>query len=183
MKNVFILVVGHNASGKSTISREIERNLKINRISVDNVRDLLISDIKFYQDTHYSYPNKKIESANKIVYAYRKELIKELLYNKQSIVLDGGGIVRNRRKKYLSFAKKVNSKIVTVIIETRIDEKELLERLSNRDKKGKHLKWVKFYKDIRKDGYDKVDPSEADYVFEYNQKNSKDLIKELKKII
>jgi len=183
MKNIFILVVGQNASGKSTISREIESKLKINRISVDDVRDLLISRIKFYSDTHYSYPNKKIESANRIVYAFREQLIKELLSSKQSVVLDGGGIIRKRRKNYLYLAKKINPKIITVIIETELEEKELLKRLSKRDEKGNHLKWVKFYEDIRKKGYEEVRSSEAHFVLKYNQKNSKEIIKELKKLV
>jgi len=182
MKKIFILVVGQNASGKSTISREIESKLKINKISVDNVRDLLISRIRFYSDTHYSYPNRKIESANRVVYAYREQIVKELLSNKQSIILDGGGIVRKRRKNYLFLAKNINPKIITVIIETKIEEKELLKRLSKRDKKGSHLKWVKFYKNIRKRAYEPVKNTKADYVLVYIQKNSKEIINILKKL-
>ncbi|MFA6353313.1 MAG: AAA family ATPase [Candidatus Paceibacterota bacterium] len=183
MKNIFILVIGQNASGKSTISREIESKLKINKISLDDVRDLLISKIRFYSDTHYSYPNKKIDSVNKLVYAFREQLVKELLSNKQSIVVDGGGIIRKIRKKHLSLAKNINPKIITVIIETKIEEKELLKRLSKRDLKNEKLKWVKFYKDIRKRAYEPVKNTEADCVLEYNQKNSKEIIKKLRKII
>ncbi len=183
MKNIFILVVGQNASGKSTISKEIERKLKINRIEIDNIRDILISNVRFYSDTHYSYPNKKMKSANKIAYAYRKQLMRELFSNKQSAILDGGGIIREKRKNYLSLAKKINPKIVTIIVETKIEESELLKRLAKRDRKDKKLQWSKFYKDIRKRKYEVVKAKEADYILEYNQKNSKEIIKILKKLV
>ena len=100
---LLILVAGHNASGKSTLSKEIESNLDISRVNGDIIRDMIINNVKYYSDTHYSYPNEKINSANKIISMFRKELIKELLSQNQSVMIDGAGITKERRKVYRRF--------------------------------------------------------------------------------
>ena len=131
---IMILIVGHNASGKSTLSKKLASELQINIINGDMIRDMLISKIRFYSGTHYSYPNEKIKSANKLVQDFRKNLTKELLLNKESVIIDGAGITKRRRKVYLDLAKKIIKGIKPIIIEIDVKEQELLNRLNKRDK-------------------------------------------------
>jgi len=182
-KQLLILVVGHNASGKTTLSKNIESELGINRVGGDMVRDMLMSNIKFYSDTHYSYPNEKIDSANKVVSIFRKELIKELLAQKQSVMVDGGGIIKETRSNHIKLADCCNEKVITIIVETILDEKVLLDRLKDRDSKNEQHKWVDFYKDIKKEKYEPVDISEADFVLRYDQNNSDEIIQAIKDIM
>ena len=182
-KQLLILVSGHNATGKSTISKEIVSKLDINRVNGDLMRDFLILNIKYYSDTHYSYPNEKINSVNKIVSIYRNEIIAELLSKHQSVIIDGAGITQKNRKEYLNLVKSSNNKIITIIIEVILDEDELLNRLKDRDNKNKQHRWVDLYHDIRKEKYESVDESEADIVLKYNQNNSKEIIQAIKDIL
>ena len=181
MENQYlIMVVGHNASGKTYISEKIADKFKLNRINNDLIRKFVIENIKYYNDAIFSYPGGKINSVNKVVWKFSINLIIELLKNKQSVLVDGISIVKSKRTKYFKLA---NKKITTIIIETKIDEDELLRRLQTRDQEDKKDKWVKFYKDIRKNKYDPIKDNEADYVFHYNQKNLNEIIKQLKKMI
>lgn len=61
-KQLLILLSDHNASGKSTLTKKILSELDINRVNGNIIKDVLISNVKFYSDTHYSYPNEKIQS-------------------------------------------------------------------------------------------------------------------------
>lgn len=182
-RQLLILLSGHNASGKSTLAKEIISELDINRVNGDVVRDMLISNIKFYSDTHYSYPNKKIKSANKIVSIFRIELIKELLSQNQSVIIDGAGITKEARNNYLKLVNHCNKKITTIMIEATLKEDELLTRLKDRDNKNKQHRWIDLYKDIRKEKYEPIDNGETDFVFKYNQNNSKEIIQAIKNII
>ena len=182
-KQLLILLSGHNASGKSTLTKEIISELDISRVNGDVVRDMLISNVKFYSDTHCSYPNEKIKSANKIVSVFRIELAKELLSQNQSVIIDGAGITKEKRNNYLKLANHCNKEIVTIMIEAVLEEDKILSRLKNRNKKNKQYRWVDFYKDIRKKEYESVDDSEADFVLKYNQNNSKEIIQAIRDIM
>lgn len=183
-KQLLMLVTGHNASGKSTISKKIESEFNISIVSGDVIRDMVISNVKFYSDTHYSYPNEKIKSVNKVGSIFRKELIKELLSQNESVIVDGAGIAKEERNNYLQLlTNKDDKKIITIIIETVLKEDELLSRLKDRDTKNKQHRWLDFYKDIRKERYEEVNSSEADFILKYNQNNSKEIIQEIKNII
>ena len=181
-KQLLILLSGHNASGKSTLAEEIVSEFDISRANGDMLRDMLISNVKFYSDTHYSYPNKKIKSANKIVSIFRMELIKELLSQNQSVIIDGAGITKEKRNNYLKLADHCNKEITTIIIEATLNEDKLLARLKDRDNKNKQHRWIDLYKNIRKEKYEPVDNSEADLVLKYNQDNSKEIIQAIKNV-
>ncbi len=180
---LLILVAGHNATGKSTLTKEIISEFDINQVNGDVIREMLISNIKFYSNTHYSYPNEKILSANKVGSIFITELIKELLIQKQSVIIDGVGITRERRNKFLALVNDCNKKIITIIIETILEEDKLLIRLKKRDNKNKQHRWVEFYKDIKKEKYESIDDSEADFILKYNQNNSKEIIQAIKNIM
>ncbi|MCK5024998.1 MAG: hypothetical protein KAS15_00295, partial [Nanoarchaeota archaeon] len=114
---------------------------------------------------------------------FRTELIKELLIQKQSVIIDGAGITRKTRNEFLELVKYGNKKIITIIIETILEEDKLLIRLKERDNKNKQHRWVKFYNDIRKEKYEPVDNSEADFILKYSQNHSKEIIQAIKNIM
>ncbi len=179
-----ILIVGHNASGKTTLASELLGFFgDINRVSNDDIRELLMSKVSYFSDTNHSYTSHKSGTMNNIAYAYKEVLAKELLSAGQSILIDGGGITKEKRKENLSFARHACEKITTLIIEVEIDEKKLLERLFERNKKNKNHKWVDFYQNIRKKQYETVAENEADYVLKFNQHNKEKIISKLKKIL
>ncbi len=98
-KQVLILIAGHNASWKTTLSKKLISKFALGRINGDTIREMLISNINFYSDAKYSYPNPKIKSANKIVSAYRCKLLEELVLQNQSIIFDGAWITKEGRKE------------------------------------------------------------------------------------
>ena len=178
-----ILVVGHNASGKTMLSNEMIKHFNINRVNGDDIRDFLISKIHYYSDTHYSYPNPKINSANKVVTIFREELIRELLSQGESVLVDGGGITKESRKRYLKLKKISSRKIITVIIESDIEENILLQRLKHRDKSNRNHRWVDLYDDIRKEKYEEVTNDEANHVLKFNQDNSDAIFETIRGIV
>jgi len=181
MKNQFLIfVIGHNSSGKTFISKKIADSLKISRINNDLMRAFVIKNIHFYNNTTTSYLGKKIKSINKSVYKFSHSLIVELLGQKQSVLVDGLNIIKKDRSVYLQTFDK---NVTRIIIETQIDEKDLLKRLKKRDVKSKDDRWVEFYKNNRKDLYNPIQDNEADHVLYYNQNNLAEIIKQLKKII
>lgn len=181
-KQLLILLSGHNASGKSTLAKEIVSELDINRVNGDIVRDMLTANVKFYSDIHYSYPSDKTISASEVTSVFKKELVRELLFQDQSVLIDGAGITGEARNNYLALVNNYNKEIITIIIEAVLEEDELLARLSDRDKKDKKHRWVDFYRDIRKKEYESVENSEADLVLKYDQKNSREIIQAIKDI-
>lgn len=176
---LLILISGHNASGKSTLAEKIEQQIDINRVSGDAFREMLMSNIRYYSDTHCSYPNERIASVNRVVSIARIALIKELFSQCQSVLLDGAGITRKERADHLDVIKFASGSVKTIMIEVIVDEGELLDRLETRDKKNTQHKWVDFYKDIRKERYESVEVSEADLVLRYDQNNAEEIIKEI----
>ena len=182
-KQCLILVIGHNASGKTMLSNRILKHFNINRVNGDDVRDFLISKIHYYSDMHYSYPNPKIKSANKVVNIFREELIRELLSQGESVLVDGGGITKESRKRYLELKNISSRKVITVIIELDIEENILLQRLKHRDKSNRNYRWVDLYDDIRREKYEEVTDDEADYVLKLNQDNSDAIIERMSDIV
>ena len=181
-KQLLILLSGHNASGKSTLAKKMVSELGINLVNGDLIRNMLTDNVKFYSDIHYSYLSDKTISAGKVISVFRKELTKELLFQDQSVLIDGAGITKKARNNYLKLIDNYNKEIITIIIEAILEEDELLARLSDRDKKDMRYRWVDFYRDIRKKEYEPVENSEADLVLRYNQNNSREIIQAIKKI-
>ncbi len=182
-QQTLILIFGHNASGKTTLAKKIVEQLDVSRVNGDDIRDFLISKIRYYADAIYSYPSPKIRSANISVNVFRKVIIEELLKQGESVLVDGAGITKERRRNRLIFAEALPEKAQTVIIECVLSETELLDRLRERDKKSAKDKWVDFYKDIRKEQYDRVSTDESDFVFHYDQKNGDEIISDLREIL
>jgi len=181
-KQLLILVCGHITSGKTTLSKKIESAIHLNKVNGDIIRDMLVANINFYTGTNFSYcdQNCKTMSANKVTALCRYSIIKELLSQGQSVLVDGGGINKEKRNQYIQLAKGNGHKIITIIIEAVAKEKVLLARLKKRDSQNKQHRWFDFYKRHKK--YEPVDSSEADFILTYNQNNRPEIIKTIKSI-
>lgn len=183
MKQVLILVRGHMSSGKSRLTEKLikDLDLNINRINADLIRDFLISNLKFYSNINYSYPTEQTFSLNKITKPFKLSIIKELIDQKQSLIIDVGALTKESRKENLAYAKE--NKYLTIIINCELEEKVLLERLKIREKENPGHKWVSFYNDISKKRFEEISDDEADYILTYNQNNYEEIKNKLEKII
>ena len=146
-KQYLILVVGHNASGKSTLTKQIINTFPyINRINGDVVRAFLAQEISYYKDILQRQSKKNVE-ANKSINLFLDSLTTELLNSGQSVVIDRCGLTRTQRKHYLSNA---DDSVTTILIDCNAPEEVLLQRLTERDIQTPQYGWVERYIKTRK---------------------------------
>jgi adenylate kinase family enzyme len=181
MKVPFIIVIGHNAAGKSTLSKKLINTFKLNRVNGDIVRDLIIENIDYYSDINYSHFTEKVHSMNKITDVFRQSLLQELIQVKAPILIDGASVTKKARARYLDLVIN-NKSYTTIIIEASVEEKKLIERLKNRDKNNIGHQWFQQYIQKKKAMYELVDITESDHYVKYNQNNFEEITKELKKV-
>lgn len=174
MAQLFINVIGHNASGKTFVSKKLTDKFSLNRVSGDDFRMFLYEHVSYFEDQNNSYPTKKNIVMRPLVNAYRSKLIMLLLEADQSIVSDGSSFTRSIRKKYFSKMKAERPELTIVIIWADLPEPELLERLAERDKQSK-ARWVDMYNNYRKAEFEPPEASEADLLLVYNQKNYEEI--------
>ncbi len=182
MKIPYIVVFGHNASGKSTFTKKILEKFRLNRVNGDIVRDLIIKNIDYYSDINYSYFTEKAASMNKITDKFRLTLLEELINKKEPILIDGSSVAKRTRTRYLELVRN-NSNYVTIIIEVSVDEEVLIQRLKERDRNNQGHKWLQQYTGKKKDMYEPVEETESDYYLKYNQENFDEIVAELNIII
>lgn len=179
---VLIGLVGLQACGKTTLAKEIAKKFKLNHVRTDAVREFLINNITYYTDSNYSYYNPLINSANRIVAAFRNAIMTELLMQDQSLILDSCGNTKVKRKIRFDVAKKNCSNLKIIIIHVKVDEKVILSRLKERDKK-KGDKWIHSYETFWKKTFEVPKKGEADLVLTYDTTNKKQIMDELAKIV
>ncbi|MCB1595966.1 MAG: nucleoside monophosphate kinase [Xanthomonadales bacterium] len=182
MKIPYIVVFGHNASGKSTFTKKLLNQFKLNRVNGDIVRDLIIENTNYYSDINYSYFTEKAASMNRVTDNFRLSLLKELIDNKAPILIDGSSVARRTRTRYLDLVKD-NNNYVTIIIEISIPEKELISRLKERDENNKDHQWLNQYIEKKKAMYEPVNKTESNYYLKYTQDNFEEVVKELNIIV
>ncbi|MFH1276394.1 MAG: AAA family ATPase [Candidatus Woesearchaeota archaeon] len=177
---VLIGITGLPGAGKSHFSSRLAKDLKINHVRTDGLRNFLISSIQYYHDADYSYSNPKIHSANQIVTKLANDIVSELLKQKQPVILDSCGKTKERRLFRFESAKLVSPKLKTVIIEIKTEEDSILNRLKER-KVGK--KWVETYLTKWKSTYE-APTNEADLILTYETESDyENILKKLKHIL
>ena len=172
MKQLFINVVGHNSSGKTTLAKKLEADLDLNRVSGDDFREFVHTHIAYFKDTDMSYPNKRYTELNPLVLQYRFDLSWILLRAGQNVLFDGSGATREYRARYLTQVLEDFPEVTRVIILANVPEQELRDRLERRGKK-----WLKQYEDLKKQSFEPPEKGEAEIVLRYDQHNY-DVIKE-----
>ena len=176
----FIGVTGLPAAGKSHFARKITKKFNLNHIRTDAIRDFLIKELNYYHDTQYSHSNPKISSANVIVKDIKRAIMKELLTQGQTVLLDSVGKEKAKRDMNLEFIRGISKDIKIIIMVVKAKEEDVLSRLKKRDKSGK-TKWIETYKTRWSKTYDEPTADEADYLIIVEDYDK--AIKELEKII
>jgi predicted kinase len=166
VSQLFINVVGHNSSGKTTISKKLEKDFGFCRVSGDDFREFVHDHITYFQDTDLSYPNKRYNELNPLVLQYRFDMSWILLRAGQHVLFDGSGATREYRERYLAKAKDTFPGVTRVIIWADLSEEELLERLKDRGKA-----WLEQYTDLKKQAFQSPEKDEAEVVLRYDQHN------------
>lgn len=184
MSQLFINTVGHNASGKTTVAKRLEADLALNRVNGDAFRDFVYKNIIYFNDVDFSYPSEKYKQLNPLVINYRFELSWVLLGAKQSVLYDGSGSTKAFRKRYLDKVRQDFPEVKTVLIWTDIDEAELLKRLELRNQSGETgKKWVKMYREYKKDSFEPPELQEADIILRYDQTNYNEIVEKIKALL
>jgi predicted kinase len=179
---LFIAVVGHNSSGKTSVANKLANRLPLNRVSGDDFREFVHNHIPYFHNTDLSYPSKKYEELNPLTIMYRFEMSWILLQANQNVLYDGSGATRERREKYLAKARADFPYIKTVLLWTDLDEGTLLQRLADRDKKT-GAQWSKQYHDLKKHLFEPPAEGEADVLLRYDQNNYDFIEKEIKALL
>ncbi len=181
MSQVFIGITGLQATGKTTLAKKIVKEFNINHVRTDAIRDFLIKELTYYHDADYSHHNPKIDSANVIVANCRDMTVKELLKQKQSVMLDACGSTRAKRKERIKNVKRANPDIKTILIHVKEKHEKIISRLSERDAETGH-KWVEYFKKFWVENYEEPTEDEADYIIVAENNDTK-VIKKLREII
>lgn len=180
----FIITVGHMASGKTTLAKKIEKELWITRVNNDDLRYFFMEKYSCYKEIQdISYRTEKTAEMNKLVKEIKTNIAKHLLEQWYSMIFDAGHIHPNSRKKIFDLKRYAKYPCKTIIINTNINELELLKRLEERDIISNYTtKWKQFYLEKKKHEFIQVKNYEADHILQYNQNNTKEIIKELEQI-
>ena len=57
MKGLYlIMVIGHNSSGKTVVSKKIADIFKLSMVNNDLIRSFISKNIRYYKDLIFSYP-------------------------------------------------------------------------------------------------------------------------------
>lgn len=178
MSQVFINIVGHNSSGKTTLAKRLEEDLGLSRISGDDFRQFIHEHVAYFHDIDMSYPNKRYGELNPLVIQYRFELCEILLHAGQSVIFDGSGATQEHRARYLEKIKAAYPPVARVLIWADVPEQELLVRL---EKRGSS--WLEQYHNLKKHSFQPPSDNESEVLLHYDQNNYEDICSHLQKIL
>lgn len=178
MSQVFINIVGHNSSGKTTLAKRLEKYLGLSRISGDDFRQFVHDHVAYFHDIDMSYPNKRYSEINPLVIQYRFKLCEILLRGGQSVIFDGSGTTKEYRARYLERIKAAYPQVTRVLIWTNVSEQELLIRLKQRGDS-----WLKQYHNLKKHSFQPPSDNESEVLLRYNQNNYEDTCSHLQKLL
>lgn len=159
-------IVGHNASGKTTLAQKLVADLGFNRVSGDDFRQFVHEHIPYFAATDVSYPNERFDQLNPLVITYRLELTTILLQAKQNVIFDGSGARKSHRERYLQLVHQKFPSVQRVIIWIDLPEDELVDRLQHRGQQ-----WLRQYEEFKKDTFEIPTSDEAELVLHYDQHN------------
>lgn len=182
------MMVGFSRSGKSTLSKKILKALpdQFIRIDSDPIHNFLNKTYSVFRDDN-TIKGKSYELRQKATKAIHNALSKVLLQNGFSIILDSCNLSREKREKIIDDIRKVNKDIKTIIIYNEMPESQLYKNLRKADqrliKRKAKPAWVDLYEKIQKPKFEKPEKIEANYLFRHTEKNTSNIIKQLKTIV
>ena len=174
---LFIALVGHNASGKTSVAKRLEQDLEINRVNADDFRQFVSEHIRYFKDLDISIKNPRYELLTEITHNYRLDMSWLLLRAQQSVIYDGSGATKAWRSRYLDYVTQHHPDVHRVIIYVDISEEQLLQRLRDR---AQH--WEAQYWGSKKELFERPTPDEADTLLVYNQDNYDEILAELARL-
>jgi predicted kinase len=177
MGQLFIALVGHNASGKTYIARKLEADHGLNRVNADDFRLFVSEHIRYFHNLDISIKNARFEQLKNLSLTYRYEMSWLLLDAGQNVIYDGSGATKVWRAEYLNYVKEHYPNVTTVLIYADIAENELLHRLEQRGKN-----WQVQYHTNKKELFQPPTPDEADILLTYNQRNYDEIHSQLKRL-
>lgn len=182
MKPMFIFICGHMCSGKTTFTNKILSKFpNFNIINADLLRQYFRNSFPFYSDLDESYPVDKTEELNTIINPLRIEILNLLTKNNQHIILNKSSLSQKSRKEILDL---IPNTYIKILIQTQINDEELLKRIQKRDFEGTHSKnWEIFHNKLRKNQFEKVSKKECEHILIYNQENSNEIFEYVNKLI
>ena len=179
MRQVFIGITGLQATGKSHVAERISEHFKITHVRTDAIREFLIQNVKEYAMADYSNHNPLIAKVNSIVARMRDALVEELLSQGHSVILDSCGSTKEKRAQRFGHAPKG---VTTVLIHVIAPEKDIRERLAQRDKE-KNTSWLTTYNIHWEKLFEAPTHDEADYVFTITSNDITILVEKLKQVL
>lgn len=165
MSQLFINIIGHNASGKTTLAKKLADEFGLSRISGDDFRYFVRDHIRYFSDLDISYPSLKTKLLRSVTASYRLSVAGAILEAGQSLIFDGSGFTKADRKPIIDTLAAF-PKVRYVIIQATLPEEELLQRLRSRPGN-----WEAMYHDIRKLSFEAPTRDEVEMVLEYSQNN------------
>ncbi|MGV8169332.1 MAG: nucleoside monophosphate kinase [Candidatus Nanoarchaeia archaeon] len=177
---VVIGMVGLPAAGKSTFAKKLVNELNISHVNGDQIRDYLISSIKYFNGADYSHSNPLIKSVNNVVRPMSDRIVEELLSQGQSVIIDGYGKTKENRDSRRKLVEKFNAFIVIVYVKE--EQEPILTRLKKRDE-GNSTKWVENYSNKWLPEFSEPQPEECDLLLTCTQDNKEEILNELKKVL
>ncbi|MDB5182654.1 MAG: hypothetical protein JWO47_438 [Candidatus Saccharibacteria bacterium] len=165
--SLFIVLVGFNASGKTTLAKKLEADLGLNIVSGDPLRLLIKQEILYFHDFDISIPTQKGIPTREVIHQYRKGMSKVLLSAKQSVIYDSNALKKADRLAIFQDVTNGIDGVTKVIIHVDLPEQELIKRLQARPEEN----WVEHYELYKKPTYEQPTPDECDKLLVYNQDN------------
>lgn len=174
MKQLFVNVVGYPGSGKSTVIRKLTETFpELNVIDGSPIRKLLNEMVVYYQDPSAVHSGPLNQSFRRIVDLWRVELLRELLGQGQSVIVEGG-IDPASRAKYQEILKTDLPEVLRIMIHCQLDESTLLKRLADRGQDA-----VDWYSSYAKTAIKPPELQEYDQLIVYKQDNLNEVLDEL----
>lgn len=182
MSQLFINIVGHNSSGKTTVAKKLQEDLGVSRVNGDDFRLFIYENVAFFGGEKLGKKSLKNDALNKFIVNYRIELSEIILSGGGSVIFDGSGATRQWRSFYMDRILKGFPQVKRVIIYTEIKEDELLARLAERDSSGERI-WIKHYHELKKDLFEPPSQDEVDLLLTYNQQNYEEIRSALARLL
>ena len=179
---LFVLLVGHNASGKTTLARQLAEDLNLQLVEGDPFRMFLAAEIPYFKDLDISIPNPKARIASQLTHDYRHMLARKLLKADQAVLYGGGNLKRDVRAHIF---EKICNGIATrrVILYCKIDEGTLLGRFAERERNDSKSRWTEHYFRYRKPQLEEPAADECDELIVYDQQNYEEVRDRLKRLL
>ena len=159
------------ASGKTTISNEICKKFpELNYVNADLFRAYFRENYSYFSDLDESYPTEKCTRLNTVVNPMRIDLLQILLEAETPILFNMSWLTQEKRKVILDIVP--DDVYTKILVQTKIDETELMQRIIDRDNEHKASRnWKKFHQEMRKGLYEEISPHESEITYTYNQNN------------